>query len=163
MILKQCIEQFDDTPHALMYGVANILTMNPEDRDSLLDQFGFENKEDFAEEIVDSILVIQEKELDLELIKNGSTLILPYFNGSKDSLFYNKLTSFNEYVLLDTIVAFIIDCLGEDYLYVFHEGHNLHDVFMYLHTLNDSNRFQGVARFENTSWNDFKGRFEYST
>ena len=161
MILKQCIEQFDDTPHALMYGVANILTMNSEDRDSLLDQFGFENKEDFVEEIVDSILVIQEKELDLELIKDGSTLILPYFKGSKESVFYHELNAFKEYVELDTIVSFIIDHLDGSYLYFFHEGNNIHNVFQYLHMINDNKKFEGETWFENTSWNDFKGRFEY--
>ena len=130
-IQKQCKNYSNVSAEGLMYGVANIMTMKPEVLRVLLDEAGYENKEMFVVEQRKASAVIRKAGLNLELIKTGASLILPFFKGAEKSLFYRGLTKLEEPVYFHSIVSYIIDSLDDCFCAAFQESNSMDDIFAY--------------------------------
>lgn len=132
-----------------MYGVANIMTLNQSDRDAAMEQDGYDDKEDFADEEGSILGAIEKSGLSLHLIKIGSALVLPYFMESKSSDFYKGLMELEEAVSMATIVSYIIDHLDSDYVTTFKVGNTIDDVIAYQQLLEKQEPTPSVQSTEN--------------
>ncbi len=130
-IQKQCKSYSNVSAEGLMYGIANIMTMNPELLGVLLERGGYEDKEEFAAEQQEASSVIRKAGLSLELIKNGSSLILPFYKGSDNSHFYSGLLKMEAPIHFNVVVSYVIDNLDDEYRAAFQEGNTLDDIFAF--------------------------------
>lgn len=136
-VQKQCKSYSNISAEGLMYGVANIMTMKPEILDILLEEEGYIDKETFADEQCRALEVIRKAELDLELIKNGALLILPFYAGTEESIFYRRIARWKQ-PYFQMLVSYIISNLDEDYRTVFHEGNSMNDVLAFRERLENA-------------------------
>ena len=111
-IQKRCKNYSNISAEGLMYGIANIMAMRPEFLAVLLKQDDYEDREMFAIERRKASVIIRKAKLNLDLIKNGSSLVLPFFKGSEDSPFYRGITKLEEPVYFHTIVSYVIELFG---------------------------------------------------
>ncbi len=137
-IQQQCRSYSNVSAEGLMYGIANIMTMKREMLEVLLDEYGYEDKEQFVSEQLRASMAIRKAGLDLELIKTGSSLILPYFKGSENSIFFKGLLMLEEPVYFYTIVTYVVARLDDDFLGTFRKGNTMEDVFSFQRRLMDS-------------------------
>lgn len=182
-IQKRCKNYSNISAEGLMYGIANIMAMRPEFLAVLLKQDDYEDREMFAIERRKASVIIRKAKLNLDLIKNGSSLVLPFFKGSEDSPFYRGLTKLEEPVYFHTIVSYVIDSLDDGYLGAFHVGNTMEDVFAYQqqlkegtygHASDESKDSEDVSdvpqngdaieekiSFEDSKWNEFQRKLVY--
>lgn len=172
-IQKQCKSYSNVSAEGLMYGVANIMTMKPELLGVLLEQDGYEDKEKFVAEQQKASAIIKKAGLSLELIKQGSSLILPSYKGSESSDFYRGLIKMKAPIYFNTVVSFIIESLDDEFRAVFHEGKTMDDIFAFQEKLKasadsnsdtSSNDKEKISKdnnveAENAMWNSFQEKF----
>ena len=130
-IQKQCKNYSKFSAEGLMYGIANVMTMKTGLLSVLLNRDGYKDKDMFVVEQRKAFAIIRKAGLNLELIKKGSALILPFYKGSERTPFYRALTRMQDPIYFHNLVLYIIDSLDDEYRAAFHDGNTMDDIFAF--------------------------------
>ena len=128
LIQKQCGGGTNASPEEMMYGLALVLTMQPSDRNILLKSELPHLEDKIDAEIAAANDLIEHTGMDLMLLKNTGSLLLPFYMGVEPSAFGMELLFADEMALLSEIAGLILKFLDPDFKKVFEKGNDLHDV-----------------------------------
>lgn len=140
-IIRMIRSQYEDTsnvsPVAMMYGIAQMLTMESSDLMQLINRENIAEKAKFFDDFSEAKEHVERIGLDLELIKQGTALILPFCHDNEDSGFYKALCRVTEGEGVQAIVSCVLFSLDEDYIKAFQNGHTMTDIQLYYDQLKE--------------------------
>lgn len=142
LIEKICRNYSAFSAEGLMYGISVFLGMRFHDQLTYLSEEGYEDRKYFRSETNKARKIIMQAGLDIDLIRYGSPMILPFFSEPiypepEDSSVYQSLLDLEETVSFGDIAAKVISELDPVYMHAFRTGNGMNDVFSYYQFLQD--------------------------